>query len=355
MQSRSVNAGQRIKTAVPAGLLGLPCWVGRIGKIPQSPRGGAAKSNDPKTWGTFEEAAEGLQRFKEWDGLGLMFDAARYGIFGVDLDHVIDRKTGAVDERAAAVVEALGSYAEISPSGTGVHILCKGRLPTDGGKGIKTDWLEAYEAGLIPQAAALPAELGQRFEASRQWARERLPGSHGRQAEAVAWLLEGYRMALDYWVSVGAIEAQERAELWEAGRLAVLENTGAQSEDMKEEDPVDIFLQALKELLQSGAVRVADMNRQDYGGAGLIGYRGEGFVYLLPMAAYGAVQKHLETAGEILPVSRQTLWKRLKERGALGLVPGGKTSALKWIGGTRTRLIPLYAAALGVSPEQLHA
>ena len=101
----------QVKTNAPECLLGLPCWVGRVRKVPQSPRGGAAKSNDPKTWGTFEEAAEGLQRFKEWDGLGLMFDAARYGIFGVDLDHVIDRETGAVDERAAAVVEALGSYA----------------------------------------------------------------------------------------------------------------------------------------------------------------------------------------------------------------------------------------------------
>lgn len=138
----------RINATVPGELLGLPCWVGRTGKVPKSPHtGDAAKSNDPKTWGTFEEAAEGLQRFKEWDGLGLMFDAARYGIFGVDLDHVIDRETGAVDERAAAVVESLGSYAEISPSGTGVHILCRGRLPTAGGRGVKTDWLEAYEAG----------------------------------------------------------------------------------------------------------------------------------------------------------------------------------------------------------------
>ena len=138
----------KIKINAPESLFGLPCWVGRTGKVPKSPHtGAAAKSNDPKTWGTFEEAAEGLQRFKEWDGLGLMFDAAQYGVFGVDLDHVIDRETGAVDERAAAVVEALDSYAEISPSGTGVHILCRGQLPTAGGKGVKTDWLEAYEAG----------------------------------------------------------------------------------------------------------------------------------------------------------------------------------------------------------------
>ncbi len=228
-------------------------------------------------------------------------------------------------------------------------------LQHQAGDGVLAQAMRGYIAWLIPQAASLPDELGQRFEASRQWARGQLPGSHGRQAEAVAWLLEGYRMALGYWEALGAVTAAERAELWEAGRQAVLDNAGAQSEDMKEEDPVNIFLQTLKELIQSGAVRVADMNRQDYGGAGLIGYRGDGFIYLLPTLAYGAVQERLERAGETFPLTRPTLWKRLKERGALGLVPGGKTSALKWIGGTRTRLIPLYAAALGVSPEQLHA
>jgi hypothetical protein len=47
----------------------------------------------------------------------------------VDLDDVRDPETGAVPSEAASIVEALGGYAELSASGTGVHVYVRGRLP----------------------------------------------------------------------------------------------------------------------------------------------------------------------------------------------------------------------------------
>lgn len=79
-----------------------------------------AKSNDPRTWGTFKQAVQACKTFN-FDGLGFMF-APPY--FGVDLDHCMDN-LDFVDE----FVETLGSYAEISKSGNGIHIICKGTLP----------------------------------------------------------------------------------------------------------------------------------------------------------------------------------------------------------------------------------
>jgi putative DNA primase/helicase len=54
----------------------------------------------------------------------------------IDLDHSVDRTTQTItDPQAAEIVQSLNSYTELSPSGTGLHILASGQLP---GKGIHT-------------------------------------------------------------------------------------------------------------------------------------------------------------------------------------------------------------------------
>ena len=52
-------------------------------------------------------------------GIGYQFDGN--GIYGVDLDHVLD-EAGTLMPQAQAVVESLASYTEASPSGAGLHI-----------------------------------------------------------------------------------------------------------------------------------------------------------------------------------------------------------------------------------------
>ena len=71
-----------------------------------------------------------------------MFNAQ--GVVGVDFDHCIDPDTGELSVWAAAWVESFGSYTEISPSGTGLHILCRGTLP---GKAVKLPQAEMYDRG----------------------------------------------------------------------------------------------------------------------------------------------------------------------------------------------------------------
>ena len=111
------------------------CWQGEA-KIPKNPHNGHnAKSNDKETWGTFEQAIEACDQYG-FDGLGFMF-APPY--FGIDLDHCLD-KVEFVDE----FVETLQSYTEISRSGNGIHIICKGKLP-DGSR--KKGGVEMYSEG----------------------------------------------------------------------------------------------------------------------------------------------------------------------------------------------------------------
>ncbi|MFV0663134.1 DUF3987 domain-containing protein [Denitromonas sp.] len=52
------------------------------------------------------------------------------GLIGIDLDRVRDPSSGALSDRARAIVDACASYTEVSPSGTGLHIYCKGHVDT---------------------------------------------------------------------------------------------------------------------------------------------------------------------------------------------------------------------------------
>ena len=93
-------------------------WDGSGGrKVPKSPAGGNAKSNDPSTWGTLREAAS-CAELNGYDGVGIELGD---GLVGIDLDGCVH--DGAIDPWAQGVIDSVASYAEVSPSGTGVHIL----------------------------------------------------------------------------------------------------------------------------------------------------------------------------------------------------------------------------------------
>lgn len=95
---------------------------GKPTKVPYSPLGGKASSNKEHTFSDFRKAASTLnRRADKYDGLGI-------GLFGdlvgIDIDHCVD-EDGCLSPLAQDIVERLGSYAEFSPSGEGVHILCR--------------------------------------------------------------------------------------------------------------------------------------------------------------------------------------------------------------------------------------
>lgn len=111
------------------------CWQG-LDKIPKNAKtGNNAQSNNPDTWSSFDDAVAGCERYG-FDGLGFMF---ANGYFGVDLDHCLDN-VDFCDE----FVETLQSYAEVSRSGAGIHIICKGKLP-DGAR--RKGNVEMYSSG----------------------------------------------------------------------------------------------------------------------------------------------------------------------------------------------------------------
>ena len=109
-------------------------------KIPYIAGGvGRAKSTDMLTLRSFEEAVQALESGR-YDGVGFVFCSGD-PFAGVDLDKCRDPETGALEDWAAAIVEAFGGYAEVSPSGTGVHIIVRGKAPNK-----KRGRVEAYSS-----------------------------------------------------------------------------------------------------------------------------------------------------------------------------------------------------------------
>ncbi|MDE6087919.1 MAG: hypothetical protein K2G25_05980, partial [Oscillospiraceae bacterium] len=123
---------------------GVPDKDGHITKVPINPNDGhKAESNNPETWTDFD-TAERVSR--DYAGIGFMFGGSGY--FGVDLDKVkkeLDAcEDGDFDNIVGEFIHALDSYTEYSQSATGIHIICKGKLPPGG---RRKDRVEMYDSG----------------------------------------------------------------------------------------------------------------------------------------------------------------------------------------------------------------
>ncbi|MFN3652199.1 MAG: hypothetical protein ACK47B_21690 [Armatimonadota bacterium] len=137
MQVLTVNPEQ-----IPAILRSAPQWVvwkaeitptsnGKATKVPYDPRTGKpAKSNDPATWQKYEHALSAYRK-GGYAGVGFMFSAPD-PFAGIDFDKCINQETGEIAEWAREFLDELDSYSEISPSGTGIKVIVRGRLPRHG-------------------------------------------------------------------------------------------------------------------------------------------------------------------------------------------------------------------------------
>ena len=107
------------------------CWrreerQGRFTKVPYNARTGKrAASDTPATWSSYDQAVRAL-RTDTYLGLGYVFHR---DYTGIDLDHCVN-SDGQIDSWAQDYLDRLGSYAEYSPSGTGIHILVSGTIPS---------------------------------------------------------------------------------------------------------------------------------------------------------------------------------------------------------------------------------
>jgi replicative DNA helicase len=161
---------------IPPALRALPQWTlwaftdngsdengkpKKPGKVPLTCKGTLAQSNNPATWATFDAVvaalragvkpaasakarADGKPIFDDVGGVAFVF-TKESGIVGVDLDKCRHPVTGEIAPWACDDVADLSSWTEVSPTGTGLHVFVRGKIPGD--KGIASKKREMYAQG----------------------------------------------------------------------------------------------------------------------------------------------------------------------------------------------------------------
>jgi hypothetical protein len=105
----------------------------KLTKVPIAPFSGQkASTTDPMSWNSFENASKYTAK-NNVAGIGFVFtDEDPY--CGIDLDACRNLETAKISDLAQEIIQRFDSYTEISPSGEGVHIIIKGKLPERGRK-----------------------------------------------------------------------------------------------------------------------------------------------------------------------------------------------------------------------------
>jgi hypothetical protein len=195
---------------------------------------------------------------------------------------------------------------------------------------------------------------------------------HARTPDIVANLQAAFELYLDFAVCAGAlVEATERVRLARRCWEALSEAAAGQAKHQAATEPAARFLTVLRSLFASGRAHLAGRNGgEPEGSVGAYGWRRDGDgchplgdrigwvdgddIYLEPTAAYRLVQAAASTAGESLPVSEQTLKKRIHEKGLLASVDATRqmlTIRRTLEGVSRSVLHFLRATVLPEAPE----
>lgn len=107
------------------------CWKyefdGKWRKPPFHPGTGLKTDvTRPGLWATYKVAAQAYLG-GGYDGIGYVF-LPQDGLVRLDFDHCRDPQTNELDQWVLEILQYLQTYAEVSPSGEGVHALAYGRL-----------------------------------------------------------------------------------------------------------------------------------------------------------------------------------------------------------------------------------
>jgi hypothetical protein len=99
---------------------------GKLTKIPYFKGNRKASSTNPNTWKTYAEASKDYANTANgFSGVGIIFTPAKT-LLGIDIDHVLDENGkvfGEHKDEIEKLISEADTYTEISPSGTGLHLL----------------------------------------------------------------------------------------------------------------------------------------------------------------------------------------------------------------------------------------
>lgn len=122
--------------ALPNSIKERPQWITwvlaskgdrKLAKIPADPNTGRAiNAQDSNNWLSFRDAVAAFRANVQLSGIGYVL-STNDEVTGIDMDGCRDSESGKVADWAMAHVSQFGSYSEVSPSGTGIRVLVRGK------------------------------------------------------------------------------------------------------------------------------------------------------------------------------------------------------------------------------------
>lgn len=124
----AAHRAQHELPTLPTALTDRPRWIRHTrAKIPLTAWDSIASSTNPATWTDYDTASQSTA------GVGLGFVLNGDGVVCIDIDKCVD--DGRLADWVTDLVRACGdTYVERSPSGNGIHIWGRARLPFGGRK-----------------------------------------------------------------------------------------------------------------------------------------------------------------------------------------------------------------------------
>jgi hypothetical protein len=230
-------------------------------------------------------------------------------------------------------------------------------------EGVYAQSMSGYLSWLARRGLdAVRKELAEKYHELRSLA---VISAHPRTPGTLADLGCGWHFFLSFAVECGAITEVERENIWLKAWEGILLAGKEHDAEIAGSDPVYRFFNLLSGALASGHYCLRDTSgdvprsvvpsglgwqRSPEGEwttkAECIGYLDDQGMYLIPEAAFGAVQKRADNEGERLGISKDHLGKRLGEEKKLTTKDDGRSTVKKDVAGRRMRLWHLQLSDL---------
>lgn len=91
-----------------------------------------AYMRNPDQWMSYTEATQTLSEHEQLEGLQVVIDVSADDFVVIDFDDCVDPETGRIDPTVRQYLRMTDSYAEVSPSGTGIHLILRGNIYNQG-------------------------------------------------------------------------------------------------------------------------------------------------------------------------------------------------------------------------------
>jgi hypothetical protein len=216
--------------------------------------------------------------------------------------------------------------------------------------------MRGYLEWLQPQMPTLRRSLAStRDEIRRDMQRGSV--AHLRQPEASANLFVGVDLALQYALSVEALEATHADELRARVRAALQGLARRHAQGLAEIQPAEVFVDVLATLHTQGKIRLLDIVDGLPGGGEteMIGWKKGHTALVIPEAAYRRVAMFVREAGDHWAPSLRELHKELVNRGYAQATPDGRDAGQWRVGPEQKKkrgwLMPLSVFGVGVGPQ----